>query len=136
AGTPESCVATIWSGNRLAVPADIVPAPTLFPRGRDCGLIAGTSIAATFRFDSGAIGLMEGYVAEAIGNERMAIEARGDSGRLRLWGGNFNRLDRADGVYPEGDDGHIPWRPVPLPEPNGLGLDHPVTVGLVPVYRA
>jgi predicted dehydrogenase len=114
AGNPTECVAHILTEGRDATRADIKRGGDLYPGGYDSGWVVGTAIGATFRFDSGALMLAEGYHAEPHVPTRILIELRGTSGRLRLTGGAFDAVYLARGAYPE-DAGHvIPWEGVEL----------------------
>ena len=114
AGKPIDCFSNILVGERDATKEDIKRGDELLPGSYDSGWVVGTSLAASFRFSSGALLIAEGYFSGDYVNERILIEMRGTKGRLRLTGGAFNEVFIAQGVYPEGKNHNIPWEAVPI----------------------
>ena len=120
AGNPTDCMARILADDHVAGRGDIMRGNELNPGRYDSGWVVGTAIGATFRFDSGALMLAEGYTSETyaqerLHNERILIELRGTKGRLWLTGGAFDAVYLAPGAYPEDASHTIPWEQVELP---------------------
>lgn len=118
AGAPASCVANIVYDGRPATVADIMNGTELLIGGRDCGLVAGAAIAASFQFESGVIMHAEAFGAEGrTVKDRIEVDLRGTKGKLKLSGGAFEKLTQASGAYA------TEWADVPLhasPDEPGL----------------
>lgn len=136
AGEPRDCAAHILSGERDATRADVRRGNELHPGGYDSGWVVGTALGATFRFDSGALMLAEGFSDLPWRNPRILIEMRGTRGRLRLTGGAFDEIYLAPGGYPEDDRHHIPWQPVPVPARPERPTMSEFAGTIAPVYEA
>ena len=119
AGNPTDCLARRLVDGRDATRQVIKRGRELYKGGYDSGWVVGTAIGATFRFDSGALMLAEGYTSETYEkqqwrSERILIEMRGTQGRLRLTGGAFDAVYVARGAYPEDSQHVIPWEQIEL----------------------
>ena len=136
AGEPRDCVAHILSGDRDATRADVQRGNELNPGGYDSGWVVGTDIGATFRFDSGAMMLAEGFIDLPWRSDRILIEMRGTGGRLRLTGGAFDEIYLAPGGYPEDERHTIPWESVPVPARPERPTMSEFAGTIAPVYEA
>lgn len=118
AGQPTSCQAHVVHEDRPAEPADVMNGDELLPGGRDCGLVAGTSISASFQYQSGLLVSAEAYAAGSkTVKTRIAVELRGTKARLRLSSGDFSRLALSEGVYPAPGADTLEWKEVSVPQP-------------------
>jgi predicted dehydrogenase len=94
-GVPHWCSGTIYNGNRLAEPQDIMEAKAMSPRDRDSGLVMGTRAFAHYGFRAGCLGeihflgyqkgMSANYGVDILGTEgQLAVRASG-SVRENLW---------------------------------------------------
>lgn len=137
AGEPMNCQAHIVHQRRPAEPGDVMNGAALLPGGRDCGLVAGTAISASFQYSGGLLVNAEAYAAgEKTVKDRIAIELRGTAARLRLSSGDFSKLAISDGVYPAPGAGSLAWEDVDVPaRPVEAALSARANT-MLPLYRS
>ena len=94
-GAPQWCSGTVYNGNRLAGPQDIMEAKEMSPRDRDSGLVMGARAIASYGFAGGVLGethfinyaktMGQNYGVDVLGTEgQLAIRASG-SVKNNLW---------------------------------------------------
>lgn len=137
AGQPTSCQAHVVHEDRAAEPSDVMNGAQLLPGGRDCGLVAGTAISASFQYQSGLLVSAEAYAAgPKTVKDRIVIELRGTEARLRLSSGDFSQLALSDGVYPAPGATSLVWEEVSVPErPHEPALSARANT-MLPLYRS
>lgn len=118
AGRPTSCQAYVAHGDRPAETTDIMNGAKLLVGGRDTGLVAGTSISASFQYESGLLMSAEAFASgPKTAKERIVVELRGTEARMRLENGDFSRLAISNGVYPAPGASSLTWEEVSVIEP-------------------
>ena len=117
-GVPTWCSGTIYNGNQLAGPKDIMQAKEMSPGDRDSGLVMGTKAIAHYGFDTGIIGEIHFIDYQPGMNDNYGIDILGSQGQLAVRtagsaGQNLWHLPRPmEGTPTQLSD----WQPVDLPD--------------------
>jgi len=117
-GIPTWCSGTIYKGNQLAGPKDIMQAKEMSPGDRDSGLVMGTRAIAHYGFDTGIMGEIHFIDYQPGMNDNYGIDILGSQGQLAVRtagsaGQNLWHLPRPmEGTPTQLSD----WQPINLPE--------------------
>lgn len=136
AGQPSSCQAFVVHDNAPAKAWNVREGAEMVAGGRECGLVVGTAISASFKYHGGQILVAEGYSSgQSSDRDRLSVELRGTRARLRLTGGDFSKIEVSEGVYPPIGAASLAWKQLTLPEnkaPAGLS---PYASSMLPLYE-
>ena len=117
-GIPTWCSGTIYNGNQLAGPTDIMQAKEMSPTDRDSGLVMGTKAVAHYGFDTGIMGEIHFIDYQPGMSDNYGIDILGSQGQLAVRtsgpvGQNLWHLPRPmEGTPTQLAD----WQPVDLPD--------------------
>ena len=117
-GVPTWCSGTIYNGNQLAGPKDIMQAKEMSPGDRDSGLVMGTKAIAHYGFNTGIIGEIHFIDYQPGMNDNYGVDILGSQGQLAVrtassTGQNLWHLPRPmEGTPTQLSD----WQPVDFPD--------------------
>lgn len=117
-GPPQWCAGSVWVGDRLAGPQDIMEAKEMSPQDRDSGLVMGDRALGTYGFEGGVLGEIHFLDHEKTYNANYGVDVLGRQGQLAVrivasGGHQLWHLPRPlEGAAGAGGD----WQPVELPE--------------------
>lgn len=136
-GQAVTCQAYVLHEQRAAQAEDVMNSAELHVGGRDSGLVAGTSITASFQYKPGILVNVEAYKdVRGEDRDRLAVELRGTEGRLRISGGDFRKLELSKGEYPALGSDHLDWEPVDVPQEQQVRELSPRAISMLPLYES
>ncbi len=129
-GIPQWCSGTVYTGNRLAGPEDIMEAKEMSPRDRDSGLVMGTRAFAHYGFHGGLLGEIHFIDYAKTMNMNYGVDVLGTAGQLavRATGGLTENLWHLPRPMEGTPAQLLDWKLVDLTD---IGVEEPV----VTMYR-